>query len=592
MNNNKTDIKYTWDLSKFYKSDAEWYADFKNAQSYVGRFLEFKGKLNNKVELKKYFDLNKEVSLLIDKLYMYASNSSNVDLDNATYNEMVNQVVGLATELDAEDSFSEPELLSYPEEYFNDLIADDNFKHSRVYFKNLLRDKKHVLSEQEEKLISQVKNFAGDSADLFDAITNVDFKFEDAVDSNGVKHELTKTNISKHLESQDRVLRKSASENYDKKYKEFNNTIAINYINNLKADYFFSAARKFKNTFEASLYAENISSQLYNKLLEQTEKHIPLLNRYYSLRKKALGLDMLFGYDVSVSMCKDFDKKFDYEESKQIILESLKPLGEDYLNNIKHIFDNRWIYVFPRRGKRSGGYESDMYGISPVILYNFEGTMHDVLGVSHELGHAMHTVKAHSAQPYELAEYTIFLAEIASTFNEVLTFKYLIKNAKTKEEKLYYLDHYLTLFRAAIFTQVKFSEFEQFAHGLVANNEPISKDVLNDMAEVLSKKYNSVCEHTEYGKYWWSTIPHLYSSFYVYKYATGLIAAVSLAEKVLAGGETELENYFKFLSAGGSDFSTNILKNAGVDLETDEPYNLAFNEFENIINQMEELINQ
>ena len=301
---------------------------------------------------------------------------------------------------------------------------------------------------------------------------------------------------------------------------------------------------------------------------------------------------MLFGYDISVSMCKDFDKKFEYEESKQIILESLKPLGEDYLNNIKHIFDNRWIDVFPRRGKRSGGYESDMYGISPVILYNFEGTMHDVVGVSHELGHAMHTVKSQRAQPYELAEYTIFLAEIASTFNEVLTFKYLIKNAKTKEEKLYYLDHYLTLFRAAIFTQVKFSEFEQFAHGLVANNEPISKDVLNDIAEVLSKKYNSVCEHTEYGKYWWSTIPHLYSSFYVYKYATGLIAAVSLAEKVLAGGETELENYFKFLSAGGSDFSTNILKNAGVDLETDEPYNLAFNEFENIINQMEELINQ
>lgn len=591
MKRNEIDVKYTWDLSKFYKSDAEWYADFKIAKTYKGKFLKYKGKLNSKQSLLEYFEFSKKVSLLIDKLYMYASNNLNINLDSAAYSEMTNLVIALASELDAEDSFSEPELLGYSEEYFKELIADKNFKNHKLYFKNLLRDKKHILTEAEEKLLSGVKNFAGDSADLFDGLTNVDFKFEDVTDSNGKTYPLTKTNASTYFESHDRVLRKSASENYNKKFKEFNNTIAINYINNLKADHFFSVARKFKNTFEASLYAENVSKKLYNKLIEQTHKNIPLINKYYALRKKALGVDKLFGYDLSVSMCKDFDKKFTFEETKQIILEALKPLGEQYLNMVKHVFDNRWIDVYPCDGKRSGGYESDMYGISPVILYNFEGTLQDVVGVAHEIGHAMHTVKAQSAQPYELAEYTIFLAEIASTFNEVLVFKYLIEHAKTKEEKLYFLDNYLTLFRAAIFAQVEYSEFEQFAHGLVANNKPISKDVLNAKAEELGSKYNTVCEKTELGYVWWSVVPHFYTSFYVYKYATGLVSAVSLASKVLTGEKQELEKYFKFLSAGGSNFSTTILKNAGVNLETNQPYELAFSELENIIKQMEEIIN-
>lgn len=590
MERHEVDIKYTWDLSKFYKSDAEWYSDFKKLKTYKGKFEKFKGKLNNKKCLLEYFELSKEVELLLNKLYMYCSNNLNINLDNSTYNEMTNQVISLSSLLDAEDSFFEPELLSYSEEFFKDLIVDKQFKNHKHYLKDLLRDKKHVLSEAEEKLISGVKNFAGDSSDLFDGLTNVDFKFEDVVDSNGEKHPLTKTNASVYLESFDRVLRKSASENYNKKFKEFNNTIAINYINNVKADHFFSTARKFKNTFEASLYSENISKKLYNKLVEQTRKHLPLMDRYYNLRKKALGLDNIFGYDVSVSMNKDFDKKFTYDETIDIVVKALNPLGEEYVGMIKDAFNSRWIDVYPCEGKRSGGYQADMYGISPVILYNFEGTMQDVVGIAHELGHAMHTVKSQAAQPYELAEYTIFLAEIASTFNEVLTFKYLIENAKTKEEKLYYLDNYLTLFRAAIFAQVKYSEFEEFAHGLVAENKPISKDILNDEAEKLNVIYAAGLEHTEYDKYWWSIIPHFYSSFYVYKYATGLIAAVSLASKVLTKKPEELKNYFKFLSAGGSDYSVNILKNAGVNLETNEPYELAFKELENIIVQMEEIV--
>lgn len=592
MERQEVEVKYTWDLSKFYKSNEEWYADFEKVKTYVGKFIKFKGKLNDTKQLISYLNLCKEYDLLVNRLYMYCSNSLNIELSNKVFNEMTNQITTISTQIDAEDSFSEPELLSYSEEYLKGLADIPELKNYKVYFENLLRDKKHVLSEKEEKLLSGVCAFAGDSSDVFESLTNVDFKFDDILDKNGNSHELTDANYPVHLKSPDRVLRKNAFETFFNKYKSFNNTIATNYISNLKADNFFSTARNFNNTFEAALYSTNISKELYAKLKEQVNKNIYLNEEYYKLRKKALGLDCLTYYDLNVSMCNDYDRKFTFDEAKEIVLEALKPLGEDYVNNVKLAFSERWIDVYPTKDKRGGGYQSDMYGISPVILLNFVGTVNDVFTLAHELGHAMHSCKSHKAQPYETADYTIFLAEIASTFNEVLLNKYFLDNAKTEQEKLYFLDKYFQLFNGTVFRQMQYSEFEEFAHSLVANNEPISKEILNDYYFELNAKYSGGVVNDELKKYHWSIVPHFYSSFYVYKYATGLISAVSLAKKVLTGKSEELENYFKFLSAGGSDFSTNILKSAGVDLETNEPYELAFKELETIVQQIKEIVNK
>lgn len=590
MERSEVDVKYTWDLSKFYASDKLWYKDYNKFKKYLGLFKKYEGHLNDVNKLVEMLEISKECDLLVTRLYMYASNNLNTELSNKTYNEMVGQLTNTLTQIEKEQSFVDPELLGYSEEYLQSLLKEPRLKTYKFMIKNLMREKKHVLSDKEEKLLSGVSGFAGDCADVFDSLTDVDFKFDDVVDKDGNKHELTSANYSLHLKSEDRVLRESAYRNFYGKFKEFNNTIFVNYQLNLKSDHFFSTARKFKNTFEAALYSGNISPKLYNKLLQKTHESIPVLKDYYELRKYALGYDKLNFYDIGVSIVKDIDKKYTYEEAQSIVLEALKPLGEYYNNLLKQAYDERWIDVYPTKDKISGGYQTDGYGFTPIILLNFVGVIDDVFTLAHELGHAMHTHFAQKHQPYETYSYSIFLAEIASTFNEVLLIKHLLKNAKSDDEKLYYLDKYVKLIISTVFSQMQYSEFEQYAHNLIANNLPISKEVLNKKYEELNAQYAPGVNQDEMKSYHWSIVPHFYRSFYVYKYATGLISAITLANKVLNGTQEDLDRYFKMLSSGGSDYSTNILKSAGVDLTTDEPYNIAFGELEEAIKEMKKIL--
>lgn len=590
MERKDVETKYTWDLSKFYSSDEKWFADFEKLKKYNNKFLKFKGKLNNKQVLKEYLNLSKSCSMLVEKLSMYSSNNLNTELSSKVYNVMQNQLGQVITQISTETSFVEPELLSYDESYLKELLHDADFKNDKFWIKDLIKDKKHVLSEKEEKLLSGMLNFAGDTGDIFDSLCDVDFKFEDAISSDKKHHELTQATYSLLQKSSDRTLRESAYKNYYGKYKEFNNTIYVNYLSNLKADYFFSTARKFKNSLESALYGGNIPQKLYLKLKEEVRKNIPLCTKYYEIRKKALKLDKLQYYDATVSLCDDFDKKYTFEEAKQIVLEALKPLGEDYVNVVKSAFTERWIDVYPTKDKIGGGYETGIYGFTPVVLLNFVGTIDDVFTLIHELGHAMHSYLSNKFQPYETSDYTIFLAEIASTFNEVLLTKYFLNNAKTKKEKLYFLDRYINLFMGTTFRQMQYSEFEEYAHMLVAKNLPISKEILNEKYYELNAEYNAGIENDDLKKYHWSIVPHFYRSFYAYKYASGLISAVSLATKVLNGGNDEREKYFKMLKSGGCDYSTNILKRAGVNLESSEPYDLAFSELKNSIENLDKLI--
>lgn len=590
MERKDVETKYTWDLSKFYSSDEKWFADFEKLKKYNNKFLKFKGKLNNKQVLKEYLNLSKSCSMLVEKLSMYSSNNLNTELSSKVYNIMQNQLGQVITQISTETSFVEPELLSYDESYLKELLHDADFKNDKFWIKDLIKDKKHVLSEKEEKLLSGMLNFAGDTGDIFDSLCDVDFKFEDAISSDKKHHELTQATYSLLQKSSDRTLRESAYKNYYGKYKEFNNTIYVNYLSNLKADYFFSTARKFKNALESALYGSNIPQKLYLKLKQEVRKNIPLCTKYYEIRKRALKLDKLQYYDATVSLCDDFDKKYTFEEAKQIVLEALKPLGEDYVNVVKSAFTERWIDVYPTKDKIGGGYETGIYGFTPVVLLNFVGTIDDVFTLIHELGHAMHSYLSNKFQPYETSDYTIFLAEIASTFNEVLLTKYFLKNAKTSKEKIYFLDRYINLFMGTTFRQMQYSEFEEYAHMLVAKNLPISKEILNEKYYELNAEYNAGIENDDLKKYHWSIVPHFYRSFYAYKYASGLISAVSLATKVLNGGNDEREKYFKMLKSGGCDYSTNILKRAGVNLESSEPYDLAFSELKNAIENLDKLI--
>lgn len=592
MNRNEIDPKYTWDLSYIYKDNNEWYKDYKRLEKYKGKFTKYQGKLNDPDTLLQYFDASKQCDLLLTKLYMYVANNLNTDLSNKDYNEMMGQLVSLSSILEEEDSFVESELLSYSEDYINQLIKDKRFSNHKFYLKDLLRDKPHVLSEKEEKLLSGVGNFSGDSGDVFDSLTDVDFKFNDVKDEKGKKHTLTQATYALLMRSQDRVLRKNAYTTYFTKYKDFNNTIFTNYYSNLKADNFYSKVRHFKSRFESALYGENISPKLYAKLKEKVNASIPLVDKYYQLRKKALGLDILTNYDNAVSICGDFDKKYTYPEAQDIVKSALKPLGDDYVGLLEKAFEERWIDVYPTDNKLSGGYENCGYGLRPVIMLNFVGVVNDVFTLGHELGHAMHSYKADHTQPYETHDYTIFLAEIASTFNEILINKYLLQNAKTDKEKMYFLDKYIKLFIGTIFAQMEYSEFEEYAHNLVNKNMPISKEILNAYWSELEKKYFGVVAPDDLKQYFWSVIPHFYRSFYVYKYATGLISAVALSTMVLNGGQNELNRYFNMLSSGGSDYSTNILKKAGVDLTQDTPYDLAFSELKNAVDQLEKLIDK
>lgn len=580
-----------WDLTKFCASDQKWYEEFEKLKGYVGKFEVYKGKLNNKKLLKQMLNLDVECNKIMDGLEMYAYHNLNTQLNNKTYSEMVNVLGALTTKLSTETSFVTPELLSYDVSYLNELKNDPNFKNNKMWFTRLINDKEHVLSEAEEKLISSMQNFLGDSSDIFDSITDCDFEFKDALDSAGKAHKVSNATYPILIKCDDRVLRKNTHASLWSTFKQYNNSLFLNYNLNLKTDNFLAKAKKFNDSFDYALYEWDVPRSVYNKLKQKVNQVVNLNARYYNLRRKAMGYEKLHSYDAVANITPHIDKKYTFEQAQQMILNGLKPLGEQYGEYVKQAYAERWVDVMPTEHKVGGGYSHSSYWTTPVILLNYTDDAQDVIDLAHELGHSIHSLLSNKAQPYETHSYPIVLAEIASTFNEILLIKYLIENAQTKEEKLFYVDKYLVLFSSKIFGSIKNTEFEEFAHGLVSEGKPISKDILNDKFESLSNIYNNGIEPNEFKKYGWSAISHFYTSFYMFQYATGLVAAMSFVNKVLNGSKTELNNYLGFLKSGGSNYPCEILKNAGINLEEDEPYDLAFVEMENALNLMEEIIN-
>lgn len=583
--------KYKWDLSHIYSDEDLLMQDIEKLKKYPEILAKYKGKLKKPDKCLEFFKLSTEISELNEKIGVYIGLKLAEDLSATRYLELEGVVSNIDKKISCASAFEESELQGYGEKYIRKLMNDGRFANYKVALDDFIRNKDHILSEKEEEILSKASRALGGYSDVFDQLDNLDLKFQDALDSKGKKHEVNQHNYSELLESEDRVLRKNALISYTEGYHSVANTIGSNYISSVEGDWFVSDVYRFNSTLESSLFGGNIPKEVYTNLLECVGNTVGLVHKFYKLKKEALGYKEFYFYDRLVSITKN-KEKYDYAKSCSLVLEAMKVLGNDYVNHLREAMENRWIDVYPCEKKESGGFCCSMFAPHPYILLNTVPDSRSIYTLAHELGHAMHGKLSAETQPFELYDHTIFLAEIASTVNEVLLFKYLYANAKNDREKLAHLEKYISNIIATIYVQTLYSEFEYYAHTLVEKGEPISKDLLNAKYKELTQKY--------YGKgvkllpedigEGWMRIPHFYRAYYVYKYATGMTSAINFARRIYNGEDGMVEKYLEFLKSGSKDYSINILKLAGVDLTKKEPYSVMQDELSWALKEMEKLI--
>lgn len=583
--------KYKWNLADIYENDDLLMQDIEKLKTYPSKVASYKGKLKKVKYCLEFFKLQTEISRLNEKICVYIALKLSEDLSDTKFLELDGVVSNIDKQISCAGAFEESELLACGEKYIRKLMADERFASYKLALDNFLRNKDHVLSEKEEEILSKVSRSLGGYSDVFDNLDNLDLKFKDALDSKDKKFEVNQHNYSELLESSDRTLRKNALISYTEGYHSVCNTIGSNYISSVEGDWFMADVYKFPSTLESSLFGGNIPKEVYTNLLNCVGNSVNLVHKFYRLKKQVLGYKDFYFYDRIVPVTKSKDK-YDYEKSCEIVLKAMSVLGDDYVNHLREAMEHRWIDVYPCEKKESGGFCCSMFEPHPYVLLNTVSDSRSIYTLAHELGHAMHGKLSAETQPYELYDHTIFLAEIASTVNEVLLFKYLYANAKTKQEKLAHLEKYISNIIATIYVQTLYSEFEYYAHSLVEKGEPISKDLLNAKYKELTQKY--------YGKgvkllpqdigEGWMRIPHFYRAYYVYKYATGMTSAINFAKRIYEKEDGMVEKYLEFLKSGSKDYSINILKNAGVDLTQNEPYKVMQDEFAWALKEFENLI--
>ena len=588
-NRNQLDKKYTWDTSHIYKDLDEFNKDLKIVEQGVNKIGEFKGKLGNKKDLLNYFNYMEELSKITEKLgaYVYLNHSEN--MEDQQWVKLLNVLGNIETKLGVADSFSDSELLSLGDKKLDEYIADPDFKVFKLDLIELKRSRDHVLPEEIEKIMSASGDFAGEFSDIFDNIDAIDVKFS-PFEVNGKKYVVNNSNYSLLLENKNPEVREKAFLSLFGGYMGLQNTIATNYIANVKKNKFYTNMYKFQDRLSQSLFSGNMPQSLYDQLINEVRNNTPLLHKYLALRKKLLGLTTLKHSDLRVAVVNNAEKP-NYNQMTDTILKALSVMGEEYTSVVKKAIANRWIDVYPTLNKDTGGYCLGVYGVHPYILLNTVDNLESMFTLVHEMGHAMHSYFSDLRLPYNLSQYPIFLAEIASTTNEVLLLKYLYNKATTKKEKIYLLDKYLQMFRTTIFRQTMFSEFEDYAHKLVEGDKPISKDVLvSKYGELVKFYHGSAVKNCKEIAYEWLRIPHFYRSYYVFKYATGLISAISIANHILTDSDFAKKYIDWFLSAGGSNYPLEILKGIGVDLTTVKPYEDAFGEMKWALSELKKLI--
>lgn len=588
MERNQIAQKHQWNVQDIFTDDEAWEAEFSALQASCS-FTQYKGKLSEKAVLLDFFEKDADFSLRAEKLYLYASMRHDEDVRVDKYLSYLSQIQLLFTEYASQISFFEPELLSLPEATLQAWIKDKDFADYDYFLRRMSEQKSHVLSENEEKILALASQPLGGFHDVFSMLDNADLPLP-MVKFNGEKTQLTHATYGLIMHSGTRKERKACFQAYYKAYESLLNTITATYTGNVQKDVFYKTARGYESCLAMALFGEDVPPAVYNRLIQSVHKALPALHKYIRIRKDILKLKQQHMYDLSLPLVEEADVKLPYEEAYQKVVEGLAPLGEEYQALLRRAYNERWIDVYENTGKRSGAYSTGVYGTHPYVLLNYQPTTHELFTIAHEMGHSIHTYFSNAAQPYAKSSYTIFLAEIASTVNEVLLLKYMYKTTQDTKLKKFLLNYYIDMFRTTLFRQTQFSEFEEIVHQKAEQGQPLTKEVLCDTYHALNKRYyGRGITHDREISYEWARIPHFYRSFYVYKYATGIISAVSIVKRIESEGTPAVQDYFNFLRSGNKTCPVDILKQAGVDLTTPQPFDTAMEEFKNTLAEFEAL---
>ncbi len=584
---------FTWNLHDMISDLDTWNKLFEKSEERITKLAAYQGKVTESAET-LYTCLNMNDDFLMDmyRLYIFSNMNLHQDTNDSDAQGLVQRVSSLQVKAAAALSFITPEIMGTDEEILLNYIKENKdlklYEHSLL---DMLRQKAHILPKEQEELMALTGDFIGSPQEIFSMFMNADLVLPEVIDNDHNTIRLTHGNYLRLLKSSDRKVRKTAFEAMFKTLEGNKNTLTSVYLASLKKDVFTMRARKFDSCCEANLNDKNIDVSVYDNLIEAVNENLHLLHRYVSLRKKLLRLDELHMYDLYTPMVADMDETITYEKAKTLVKEALVPLGEEYLSLLDKGFNDNWIDVYENKGKRSGAYSWGTYGTHPYVLLNYQDTLNNTFTLAHEMGHALHTYYSNDTQPFVYHAYPIFLAEVASTVNESLLINHLLSITEEKEKRMYLINHYMESFRTTLYRQTMFAEFERMSHDLVEKGQPVTSEVLNKIHYDLNKKYYGDDIVTdEFIKYEWSRIPHFYSPFYVYQYATGFSSAVAITEKILGEGEPAVEKYKTFLKSGCSRYPLETLKGTGVDMTSAEPVRDALKVFEGLLTEMEKLV--
>lgn len=584
-----------WDLSRVFKNDQEWEQEYKQVAQEIKNLSKFKGTLaKSGKDLYEGITAILAVNRRLEKVYVYATMSSDVDTSNNHYLGFVAKAQSLANQMSAAIAFVDPEILSIPEETLAKFMQDEprleNYRHR---LEQITQKRPHTLPANEEKIIADAGDATGTSANTFNVLTNSDMEYGYVQDEDGEMVQLSDGLYSLLIQSQDRNVRKNAFDVMYASYGQFENSLASTLSGEVKAHNFNARVHKYNSAREAALSENSVPTAVYDTLIKEVNSHLDLLHRYVALRKKILGLKDLQMYDMYVPLTGKPVLSYNFEEAKEEARKALAPLGEDYLKHVDYIFNNRVIDVVENQNKVTGAYSGGAYDTDPYELLNWEDNLDSLYTLVHETGHSVHSWYTRNTQPYVYGDYPIFVAEIASTTNENILTEYFLDKITDPKTRAFVLNHYLDSFKGTLFRQTQFAEFEQFIHETDANGQPLTADVLDEFYGNLNQRYygDSVEPGGEIAMEW-SRIPHFYYNFYVYQYATGFAAATALANKVVHGTEQERDAYINFLKSGSSDYPTEIMKRAGVDMTKADYLRDAFDTFEKRLNEFEKIVNE
>lgn len=588
------DSKYKWDLSSMFPSDEAFEAGLEELKAYCPKLLAFKGKISTSAQaLLEFLQLEDKMTLLLYKIINYAERKSDEDTRVAKYQAYVANATSAYTQVGGATSWFAAELLAIPAESVEKFYAEvPALEFYRRKLNKILNQREHTLSAEEEALLARAEELAVQPTNIFSMFDDADLTFDDAVDSEGKTHKLTSGSFVPLLMDADRVLRESAFKQLYSRFGEFRNTSAAILTSQVKNLQFFSSSRKYASSLEAALAENEIPVEVYNNLIDAVHQNFPAFYKYVDLRKRVMGLDELHFWDVYTPLVDDVDMKFTYEEACDLIVKALAPMGEEYVGLVKKGLESRWVDVYETPGKRSGAYSAGSKGMNPVMLLNFQGGLDDVYTLIHEMGHSLHTYFSSHNQEITYSDYSIFVAEVASTCNEALLSHYLLEHETDPARHAYILNHFLEGFRGTIYRQCMFAEFERDISQMNADGVALN-------AEVLSERYGKLCaeyfgpgiELDEEIKLEWSRIPHFYYNFYVYQYCIGFSAAIALSQRILSKGEPAVKDYIGYLSGGCSKTPIELLRGAGVDMATPDPVNAALKYFGELVDQLEQELN-